>query len=57
MCSLATPTGRISLAGDVLKITEGDTITETTIPDDATYLKYLKTYMDIELDADFITLS
>lgn len=57
MCSLATPTGRISLAGDILKITDGDTVTETTIPDDATYRKYLKTYMAIELDADFITLS
>lgn len=57
MCSLATATGRISLAGDILKITDGDTINETTIPDDETYRKYLKAYMDIELDTDFITLS
>lgn len=57
MCSLATPTGRISLAGDMLKITDGDTINETTIPNDATYRKYLKAYMGIELEADFITLS
>ena len=49
MCSIATETGRITLTDKILKITEGDSVTETEISDFSQFKNNLKKYFEIEI--------
>lgn len=49
-CSLATPDGRVTLAGDRLITTAGDERTETVLAGDAATLDAYRTIFGIELD-------
>ena len=49
-CSIFTKTGRTTLSGDRLILTEGDNRDERTLTSDAEILDAYRTYFDIELD-------
>ena len=50
VCTLPTPTGQLTLAGRTLVRTDGDTRTETPLPDDDAVLAAYREHFGIELD-------
>lgn len=52
MISLPTENGRITVAGDILKVTEGDSVTEIVLENEKTFLVSLQRYFGVEIDKE-----
>ncbi|TGE23110.1 arylamine N-acetyltransferase family protein [Hymenobacter metallicola] len=49
LCSLATETGRVTISGTTLKITQGELVEERILPDEAEFNEALARYFNVRL--------